>query len=489
MKISRFLCSASFCIAATAAVILVSAGTAFAAESPAVSVFTASPTSINNDYNVLLTWITTNATGDDLYFSCPLGVTLALSSGGPFPCNTRQSFSANPSDSGGFVVTNVSGLTETVSVTAYPKDSAGTDNDAGAMSTSFSVNTSPQPITDFSVSTTSAASGESVVLTWTGVDTHGATMEFDCAQNIQVIATSPAVATSLPCSMPAFSSGLPQSGSVTITAANTSSAPVTLTAHVLPMIAAGTYDSTHSRSVTVTVAPVPPHVDPSVQSFTSSSTNITSGVPFTLSWLTQNASGANIEFPCSGGAISIASVSGSTTSPLPCNTPAFTPALAVSGSRVIEITAQGQLGGNTSITLLPENADGTYLGTAGRSLNLTVLPSGSLASGVASKTVAPITTNATSSTPSATMHTSTGKHYVFTKTLSRGSKGADVSALQAYLALDPTVYPTGLVTGYLGPATQQALEIFQLKYGIAGVSDTGYGLVGPKTRSKLNALQ
>lgn len=56
------------------------------------------------------------------------------------------------------------------------------------------------------------------------------------------------------------------------------------------------------------------------------------------------------------------------------------------------------------------------------------------------------------------------------------------------LAQDTAVYPEGLVTGYFGAATRRAIQRFQEKYGIAAPGDPGYGLVGPKTRAKVNEL-
>lgn len=76
----------------------------------------------------------------------------------------------------------------------------------------------------------------------------------------------------------------------------------------------------------------------------------------------------------------------------------------------------------------------------------------------------------------------------FTRGLSFGSEGSDVSALQGFLAQDPAIYPDGRVTGYFGSLTQAAVGRFQEKYGIAQAGDPGYGTVGPKTRAKLNEL-
>ena len=78
--------------------------------------------------------------------------------------------------------------------------------------------------------------------------------------------------------------------------------------------------------------------------------------------------------------------------------------------------------------------------------------------------------------------------HTFSFSLSSGSRGTEVSALQQFLAEDPSLYPSGLVTGYFGPATLAALQKFQMRYGVAQRGDAGYGLVGPKTRAKLNSI-
>ncbi len=47
----------------------------------------------------------------------------------------------------------------------------------------------------------------------------------------------------------------------------------------------------------------------------------------------------------------------------------------------------------------------------------------------------------------------------------------------------------GKETDFFGPATKRAIQKFQLKYGIVKNSgDTGYGVIGPKTRAKINEL-
>lgn len=62
----------------------------------------------------------------------------------------------------------------------------------------------------------------------------------------------------------------------------------------------------------------------------------------------------------------------------------------------------------------------------------------------------------------------------------QGSRSTGVTTLQTLLALDPTLYPEGFVTGYFGPMTAKAVKKFQARYGIAQV-----GSVGPLTLEKL----
>jgi hypothetical protein len=78
------------------------------------------------------------------------------------------------------------------------------------------------------------------------------------------------------------------------------------------------------------------------------------------------------------------------------------------------------------------------------------------------------------------------------RTLSLGMRDAttngEVSALQQFLAQDPSLFPDGEVTGYFGPMTQRAVERFQARMGIinyGNAASTGYGSVGAQTRAAL----
>ncbi|MEM3062753.1 MAG: cohesin domain-containing protein [Nitrososphaerota archaeon] len=80
---------------------------------------------------------------------------------------------------------------------------------------------------------------------------------------------------------------------------------------------------------------------------------------------------------------------------------------------------------------------------------------------------------------------------VFTKSLYLGVSDPEVSKLQEFLAKDKTIYPQGTVSGYYDKATEDAVKRFQCKYKIVCSGNavrTGYGVVGPKTKDKLNEL-
>jgi len=78
---------------------------------------------------------------------------------------------------------------------------------------------------------------------------------------------------------------------------------------------------------------------------------------------------------------------------------------------------------------------------------------------------------------------------MITGELDLGDRGTEVTELQTYLATDSNLYPSGLVTGYYGQLTKAGIERFQTTEGIVSngtPSTTGYGRVGPQTRTALN---
>lgn|GEM_PF-3829924 len=94
-------------------------------------------------------------------------------------------------------------------------------------------------------------------------------------------------------------------------------------------------------------------------------------------------------------------------------------------------------------------------------------------------------TSATPVAPSPIISDSSNLSAIFSRSLRLGFSGADVSALQACLAKDPSIYPEGLKTGYFGSLTEKALQRWQTTHNIVseGTPDTtGFGVFGPRTR-------
>lgn len=68
-------------------------------------------------------------------------------------------------------------------------------------------------------------------------------------------------------------------------------------------------------------------------------------------------------------------------------------------------------------------------------------------------------------------------------TLKVGSKGADVSTLQKFMASNKDIYRGGLVTGYFGSMTKSAVKNFQYAYDLS--ID---GVAGAMTKNKVNNI-
>jgi Putative peptidoglycan binding domain len=64
-----------------------------------------------------------------------------------------------------------------------------------------------------------------------------------------------------------------------------------------------------------------------------------------------------------------------------------------------------------------------------------------------------------------------------------GMTDADIKTIQELLASDPTIYPKGLVTGYFGPMTTEAIKKFQMKNGLEVT-----GEVNAETKAAMDAI-
>lgn len=444
------------------------------ADTFAVTSFSVSPQGmIPNGYIATFSW-STNGSGVSILFNCPVGVTVAGYAGGYAACNSRFAVGSGLG-SAAYVFTNVSGASKPLSVTVYPKDMNGADYAAGAASFTLTVGTSPQPIINASASPQTVASNASTTITWTGVDAPGANIQLDCVSGLSYQGPyGPFL-----CGVPAFSSAFPVNGSAAIGFTNSSYFPVNTVAHVMPLIGSGTYDMTHALAVALTIQGKVDAAAPSVSSFTASST-VASGQTTAFSWTTANASGANIELDCDPAALQMVSAS----SLILCNGNVATTSLTVSGTTTVSFTNKTYSPQTVTAYLLPQGSDGTYYKARSIKLSLTVLGIGASLPASAATVQTPVTVPPGQMTAPVT----TASKNNFTLQLARGSRNAQVTALQTFLAQNATLYPEGSVTGFFGPATERAVGRFQQKYGIANPDDQGYGQAGPKTRTKLNSL-
>ncbi|MFA6273419.1 MAG: peptidoglycan-binding domain-containing protein [Candidatus Paceibacterota bacterium] len=460
------------------------------ADDPIVTNFTASPSSIGSGYGVTLSWnIPTGGYGQNFYFSCPDSVKIKNLDGTNVTCNTNLAIGpVSSSGTAAFFITNVSGTTQTVGVKITPKSYSGADWSAGSAQVYISVGTTPIPIQSFTLSTTTTvASGGNITLSWATIDVTGVNLQFNCIDDLKIISSNPVGAGFLPCGLPAYDGVLPANSSVTINISNNSFFPTKLPVKILPAISTNTYDSTHGLSLEIEVDGKKVML-PEIKSFSSSKTVVTSDEKISFSWDSQNANGVNFRIQCRSDLTAVGILQGTTTTALPCGSPAFSEVLPSMGSTTIYFSNKSSNWQGVLVTLLPRNTDGTYDGTRAKEiyLNVTSPTSGTIYTPPISN-LTPVINNF--SNPSLDQKIKVVRTITFSTYLMASSRNAQVTALQKMLSLDPTLYPEQLVTGYFGPMTLRAVKKFQERYDIAKNGDDGYGFVGPKTRAKLNSLE
>jgi hypothetical protein len=458
------------------------------ADAPAIALFKADPPSASYSIGTDISWKIVNGLAPDFYISCPSGVSIKKDSGLSIPCNTLTTLSPLPEDIAALSFVNLTGVSQTLGFRLIPKGNDGSDYSDLAQTLNVSVGPVPQPITYFSSSSSTPASGSLTTFTWTGIETPGVNFRFDCNATISVLTDASNSFSALPCDQPALSTDLPQSGSQAFTIVNRSPLSAALGVKVLPAVTPGVYDATHGQFLTLYIGGNKVPLPPSVSVFSSSLSAAASGDSVTFSWAVDNADGANMQFSCADG-IQLTNINGS----IPCNSLAFGAALSAVGSTTVTVSSAGVPPRTISALLLPY-LKGTYDATKGKSLTFLAGVSKSVQS---PNTVASPTGGSTETPTAPPTAPSSGsiKAYIatpLTTLLKKGSRGAQVAALQQFLAEDPSLYPEGTVSGYFGALTEAAVQRFQARYGIVSsgsAATTGYGAIGPKTRAKMNSLQ
>ncbi len=457
------------------------------AQSPVIVFFTASPTNINSGYPVSFSWNLQNAGGYSFYYLCSTGVKFKIPGGANLNCDTKVSSTSKVNDYLVYEIYNISGGTKNVTARLVPKNSSSQDYEGAASDVILAVAPVAQPLTNFSADLAITSPGKSVTINWTSQIIEGVNLMIDCQNDVRIF--SPSYGTgSLPCGELAFASDLAPSGSLVLNFTNSSRQNVPIKLTLLPAISPKSYDGTHAAYLNLTIASdILP--DPEVTFFTASSSVVNSGDSILFKWGVDKAVGANMQISC-GSYVAVATSSEEGAVALPCDIPFFSTPLATSSSINLFFKNQDTTLRTVVLFLMPSKKLGEYDLTRAKSIAITIrLPAQPLASNVA--VVFPVTP-ATSTAPIITPKLSTTAKFLFTGILRKGSKGAQVTALQEFLKKDSLIYPEGIVSGYFGPATERAIQRFQKKYGIvsSGSSNTtGFGMVGPKTRIKLNELQ
>ena len=467
------------------------------AATPSVASFNLSPVTISSSDLSTVSWRVVNSAGSSLSFTCPAGVSVKKLDGTAFPCLTRTVINPSVSGSATFRFTNISGTATTVIATLYPKDAAGNDDDSAIAQTSLTVGTAPKPVANAFASTTSPASGSLLAISWVAPDTAGTNLQLQCRPGLRY--TGPDGITPLPCDTPAFPSLLAPTGSTTIIIFNDNSAPTTTAIRVLPGANPTLYDATHAAIISVTVgAKTAQQITPLNSGATTVSTGstVSSGSPLNFSWTTQNSIGANLLFSCNSSLIYTNTV-GTATQTLPCGVPAFSPVLPSGGTATLSFINNSTTTQQTTLSVLPQRANGIYDQSGGTNAVLLVTPAQMQATiapaeapattASATNTPLPVSGEGAAQAPVITTNTPTA-HAPLTTPLKRGSRGTQVTILQTFLAQDPQIYPEAAITGYFGAATKQAVQRFQDRYTISSQGDSNYGTVGPGTRAKINAL-
>ena len=158
-------------------------------------------------------------------------------------------------------------------------------------------------------------------------------------------------------------------------------------------------------------------------------------------------------------------------------------AAAVGTTAVVSMFAVAPVAQASSLTSSQVNAIMTLLQAFGAD-STTVANVQAALMGTPSVTTSQVST----STPSSNGPGNASSCMSISGTLSLGSHGEDVTKLQQFLAQNKSIYPQGLVTGYYGTETEDAVRRYQALHGIVATgtpATTGYGAVGPSTRGEM----
>ena len=461
------------------------------AQDPSITSYKASETSINSGQLVTFSWTLADSGGYSFVVPCLAGLVLKKENGVLLPCDAPISTTQITSDAIILMLYNVSGSTKNVAVRLIPKTAAGVDYTAASKEVFVSVNTLAQPITSFTVPQVDTVLGQPIVVSWTAQVIGGVNFQVECSSEIKVSSPSYTTASFLPCGKIIFPTDLAASGSLSLSFSNSNLTPTPYTLKLYPAVIANTsYDGSRAVTLTLNIASdiIP---DANVTYFTASTTVVNSGEKIKLSWGSDGV-GVNMKLSCNQMIMATSTLN--VNQQFPCNAYIFDPILSPKGDFTLSFINVSNLDQIITLFAIPSKQAGVYDALRGKSFSLTIRPAGMLIvspSPLISPSPSPSPSTTASSSPIPSVLPPVLSKTIFTEFLKRGSRGTQVSALQEFLKRDTLLYPEGTVSGFFGPATERAVQRFQAKYNLVTKgtpATTGYGAVGPKTRSKLNAL-
>lgn len=484
------------------------------ADAPVVNSFTV-PSGLESGQILDISWDIKGG-GHALTVFCGSGIKLRyVTNNQTFPCDTKLSVSSYASDGVSLFAANISGGPRIITVRIVPKDAGGAEYAPGAREATVYLNPLRQPISYFYSNATTTISGAETTLYWSSAYLDGVNLKIACDDLIT--ATSSVLGgKEVPCGHMISQSDLPGTGSASFKFNNRSPAEVPLDVTLYPATTPGFYDGARSQTLTLKVAS--DAQKPVSIRFDTSRTKIFSGDTVVFDWTVANGNGANIKFACTSQ-VQMQTFSSATTTTLACGDYAWKLPLPAAASTSVTFLSSNPYDETVTATIFPYLKNGTYSGAYTQTVKINILavpktpaslvqpvqaparqieivsgpknfiaPSSGAVKRMEAPT-APATTPARTTTPASTPPVNLGEN-VFWRSLTFGTRGADVTLLQRFLAKDRSLYPEGLVTGVYGPATKRAVGRFQMKYGLVrSASDKNYGLVDTNTRTMLNLLQ
>ncbi|MBI5400814.1 MAG: peptidoglycan-binding protein [Candidatus Yonathbacteria bacterium] len=450
------------------------------AADPSVASFIAGSYSLRSGQSASFSWSVANAGGYSFIIPCTVGLKFKRTNGTVFPCDTLMPSTLTAIDGIDLSVWNLSGTSKSFTARVIPKDALGADFFSGHRDVSVAIDPVTNPIESMG-GATAASSSAPYTLSWVGGLIDGVNLSISCGRTVRTT-SSLYPRGDTPCNTPLFAGGLPASGSLVLSFDNDDVAVQNITLTLTPMMAPSIYNGLQTESITVAISSnIAPEAMTTAFATSANLDRIPEGSPVPFSWTTSAATGSNIRFSCNEH-IAIAITAGSASSTPKCATLAFAAALPANGTGTIIFSNDNFASESITAILVPARANGGFDATRGKELSFRVLPKGV-------PVAVPATTNIKTQTTA--LHATTAivpAKKVFTKSLVRGTSGAEVRALQEFLKKDSTLYPEGIVNGVYGPATERAVKRLQVKYKLGNQSTPGYGGVGPITRGLLNSL-